>query len=103
MYTFVLWDTDKYQPIRLIEKHAGNEFFLVQTDREKYPLLSELSDCDEEFYNGNEILQILLTEISEIQKGVNDTETHIYFQRIIELILEAINTNKSVVITPFAD
>ncbi|WP_387490662.1 hypothetical protein [Photorhabdus sp. RM96S] len=103
MFTFVLWDIDKYQSIRLIENCVGNEAFLVPIDQVQYPLLSGLTNCDEELYSNEEALEKLLAEVSELRKEMHNKEINDYLQQIASMIFEAINTRKSILITPFIE
>ncbi|MDB6371839.1 hypothetical protein [Photorhabdus bodei] len=103
MFTFLLWDIDKYQSIRLIENYVGNEAFLVPTDQVQYPLLSGLTNCDEELYSNEEALEKLLAEVSELRKEMDNKEINDYLQQIASMIFEAINTRKSILITPFIE
>lgn len=102
MFTVVLWDVEKYQQVKLIENYADNEIFLAQSDKDKYPLLSQLTNCDEELFSNDELIE-LSSEISELKRESVDTEISAYLESIENMIAEAISTHKSILITPFVD
>ncbi|WP_127960487.1 hypothetical protein [Serratia microhaemolytica] len=102
MFTVVLWDTEKYQKIKLIEKYDENEKFLAQSDQDHYPLLSRLTYCDEELFSNVE-LNKLLDEVNELKIKSVDTEVIAYLESVASMIAEAIRIHKSILITPFID
>ncbi|HHL2502335.1 TPA: hypothetical protein ACQ301_004469 [Yersinia enterocolitica] len=102
MFTIVLWDVEKYQQVKLIENYADNEIFLAQSDKDKYPLLSQLTNCDEELFSNDELIK-LSSEISELKRESVDTEISAYLESVENMIAEAISTHKSILITPFVD
>ncbi|CNC78753.1 Uncharacterised protein [Yersinia frederiksenii] len=102
MFTIILWDTEKYQQVKLIENYTDNEKFLAQSDQEHYPLLSQLTYCDEELFSNDELSE-LLNEINELKvKNVNP-ERSVYLEDVANMVIEAIKTHKSILITPFVD
>lgn len=102
MFTVVLWDIEKYQQVKLIGNYADNEIFLAQSDKDKYPLLSQLTNCDEELFSNDELIE-LSSEISELKRKSVDTEISAYLESVENMIAEAISTHKSILITPFVD
>ncbi|GAB2948264.1 hypothetical protein [Hafnia psychrotolerans] len=102
MFTIVLWDVEKYQQVKLIENYADNEVFLAQSDQDKYPLLSQLTYCDEELFSNDELIG-LSSEINELKMESVDTEISAYLESVENMIAEAISTHKSILITPFVD
>lgn len=102
MFTIVLWDVEKYQQVKLIGNYTGNEVFLAQPDQDKYPLLSQLTYCDEELFSNTELIE-LLNEINKLKIESIDTEISAYLESVGNIIDEAINTHKSILITPFVD
>lgn len=102
MFTIVLWDIEKYQQVKLIENYADNEVFLAQSDQDKYPLLSQLTHCDEELFSNDELIK-LSCEINELKRESVDPEISAYLESVENMIAEAISTHKSILITPFVD
>lgn len=102
MFTIILWDTEKYQQVKLIRNYTDNEKFLAQSDQKQYPLLSQLTYCDEELFSNGELSE-LLNEVNELRGKNVVPERSAYFEDIENMILEAINTHKSILITPFVD
>lgn len=101
MYTFLLWDTERYDSVMSVNNYDGNEQLFISLNNDTFPILSALTNCDEEFYTGNEELSALKEEFNALKGQLKGTQSINYIHEIIKLIDKAIYENLSVVITPF--
>lgn len=103
MFTIFIWDTERYQSNDKIENLSGNEKFLIPLDLKKYPLLGNLSSCEEDIFS-NGLLVDLSNEVKElIIDFKNDTDIEKYLLNFLNLINKAMSLNKSILITPFLE
>ncbi|KPD02379.1 hypothetical protein [Moellerella wisconsensis] len=101
MYTFLLWDTERYDSVMSVNNYDGNEQLFTSLNNGTFPILSALTNCDEEFYAGSEMLSALKEEFNTLKEQLKDTQSIDYIHKIIKLIDKAIYENLSIVITPF--
>ncbi|AJJ18149.1 hypothetical protein [Yersinia intermedia] len=101
MFIVYLWDNIIGENIASLEDFPGNESFLIRDDHCKYPLLSELSNCDMELFS-DEQLAGLRKEINNLMKDESsEQDVHDYLLSVIALIDQANRDNKSILFSPF--
>jgi hypothetical protein len=100
MFTILLWDQMNSITLSKINNRHGNEMFLMQSDTDRFPLLSDLADCAEDIFSGNN-LQKLIKELDVVATMLDSQENIDYIRGIIFMINQAIATNKSILFTPF--
>ncbi|MBN3215515.1 hypothetical protein [Pectobacterium polaris] len=101
MFIVHLWDKIVGESITALEDFPGNESFLIRNDRCRYPLLSELSNCDMELFS-DEQLGELREEMSNLMKyELSGKNAQDYLLSIIALIDQADSDSKSILFSPF--
>ncbi|RJL22863.1 hypothetical protein [Pectobacterium polaris] len=101
MFIVHLWDKIVGESITALEDFPGNESFLIRNDRCRYPLLSELSNCDMELFS-DEQLGELREEMSNLMKyELSGKNAQDYLLSIIALIDQAYSDSKSILFSPF--
>ena len=107
MFNIYLWDAKKYVETDSFEGGVLKKFhskdiknsFLIQDDEEVYPLLSNLSFCEEDVFSEKQ-LDKLYKELSLLLDKYSD-DNRDYILDLINFISEAIKLNKSVLFSPF--
>ncbi|CNH44438.1 hypothetical protein AB8989_21370 [Yersinia hibernica] len=101
MFIVYLWDKVLGESITALEDFPGNENFLIRNDRCRYPLLSELSNCDMELFS-DEQLGELREEIRNLMKyELSGQDVQDYLLSVIALIDQADSDSKSILFSPF--
>ncbi len=100
MFTIFLWDKVNNTALAKINSVYGNEMFLMQSDTDRFPLLSDLADCAEDIYSGCN-LQKLIKELDVVATMLDSQENIEYVSEIVRMINQAIAINKSILFTPF--
>lgn len=101
MFIVYLWDKAVGESITALEDFPGNESFLIRNDRCRYPLLSELSNCDMELFS-DEQLGELREEIRSLMKyELSGQDVQDYLLSVIALIDQADSDSKSILFSPF--
>ncbi|ELX8379583.1 hypothetical protein AB7Y49_11280 [Providencia vermicola] len=101
MYTFLLWDTERYDSVMSVSNYDGNENLFISLNNATFPILSALTNCDEEFFTGSEMLLALKREFNTLKDQLTEMQSIDYINEIIKLIDKARYDNLSIVITPF--
>lgn len=102
MFIIYIWDKAIGKSIESLEDFSGNEKFLIQADHNKYPLLSELSNCDMELFSDEQLVQ-LRQEINRLLIEGEPLGENIctYLSSVISLVDRAYSDNQSVLFSPF--
>ncbi|ARA76564.1 hypothetical protein RC90_16260 [Pectobacterium brasiliense] len=101
MFIVYLWDKVVGESITALEDFPGSESFLIRNDRCRYPLLSELSNCDMELFS-DEQLGELHEEISNLMRyELSGQDVQDYLLSVIALIDQADSDSKSILFSPF--
>lgn len=101
MFIIYLWDKVIGESIGSLGDFSGNENFLIRKDSCKYPLLSELSDCDMELFSDEQLID-LRQEINNLMKDeLLEQNAYDYLLSVVSLIDDAYQDNKAVLFSPF--
>ncbi len=101
MFIVYLWDKKVGERIDSLKDFSGNEKFLIKGDHQKYPLLSELSNCDMELFSDEQLIE-LRKEIEELMVDkLSERDVHDYLSSIITLIDRAERDGQSILFSPF--
>ncbi|MFZ4835192.1 hypothetical protein [Rouxiella sp. Mn2063] len=101
MFIIYLWDKDRGESITSLKDFTGNENFLITSDSYKYPLLSELSNCDMELFSDRQLASLRGEIESLMEEQSLDQSIYDYLSSVIDLNFHAESNNKSILFSPF--